>query len=278
MPNIKWPPIIERAREIVLSYDVAVTLRQLHYRLVSEPALGYVNNLNCYKRLSSLTAEGRRLGTFPQLSDLSRSITEEIGFANTGDALDYLSRIYRRYRTEGQEIIPVLLVEKATLIPQFRAWFAEPYGIIVAALRGYSSESYERDIMDRLSNGGRYRALYVGDLDPSGAAREGGIEANAMRYLDHCFADWKRVTVRYEHLAQYGLPEGEAKTSDARYASFVAEYGRAFQTEVEALDPNDLRALVQAAIDTDWDKSAYEVSLRWEEEDKEWLKGVAEEE
>src|SRR5262245_37573890 len=159
MPNIKWPPIIERAREIVLSYDVAVTLRQLHYRLVSEPTLGYPNREGPYKRLSSLTAEGRRDGTFPPLADLSRSITEEIGFSGTRDALDYLSQIYRRTRTEGQKIIPVLLVEKATLIPQLSDWFAEPLGIIVAALRGYSSESYEREIMRRLHDGGTYRAL-----------------------------------------------------------------------------------------------------------------------
>src|SRR5262245_61014992 len=126
MPKIKWPPIIERAREIVLSYDTSVTLRQLHYRLVSEPALGYVNNLNCYKRLSSLTAEGRRLGTFPQLSDLSRSITEEIGFANTGDALDYLSSIYRRYRADGRGLSQILHVVTATVIPDSGACSAEP--------------------------------------------------------------------------------------------------------------------------------------------------------
>lgn len=36
MPRKDWTPIIERAAEIVAGYDTAVTLRQVHYRLVGE--------------------------------------------------------------------------------------------------------------------------------------------------------------------------------------------------------------------------------------------------
>jgi hypothetical protein len=32
---IKWPPVLERAVEIVAGYDTGVTLRQLFYRLVT---------------------------------------------------------------------------------------------------------------------------------------------------------------------------------------------------------------------------------------------------
>ena len=47
---------------------------------------------------------------------------------------------------EGQQTLPVLLVEKATLVSQLYAWFGDPLGIPVMALRGYQSESYEREI------------------------------------------------------------------------------------------------------------------------------------
>ncbi len=33
--RLDWPPIIDRAAQIVASYDTGVTLRQLFYRLVA---------------------------------------------------------------------------------------------------------------------------------------------------------------------------------------------------------------------------------------------------
>ena len=50
---------------IVQSYSTGVTLRQLFYRLVS--ALLLPNTQSAYKRLSSVTAEARRRGEFPEL-------------------------------------------------------------------------------------------------------------------------------------------------------------------------------------------------------------------
>ena len=50
-----WPPILARAAEIVAEYDTAVTLRQVHYRLVAEAesaGSGYRNTPSDYKRLS----------------------------------------------------------------------------------------------------------------------------------------------------------------------------------------------------------------------------------
>jgi hypothetical protein len=49
-------------------------LRQLHYRLVAAGANGYQNTQSDYKRLSSLTAEARRDGWFPSLSDRTRGV------------------------------------------------------------------------------------------------------------------------------------------------------------------------------------------------------------
>jgi hypothetical protein len=72
MARLDWPAIIDRARDIVLSYDTSVTLRQLFYRLVSEQLIP--NTQAAYKRLPELTAEERRQGTFPELIDRGRSI------------------------------------------------------------------------------------------------------------------------------------------------------------------------------------------------------------
>jgi hypothetical protein len=67
-----WAPVLERARAIVESYDTAVTLRQLFYRLVSEGLIS--NTRSAYQNLSRLTAIARRAGTFPRLVDRTRRI------------------------------------------------------------------------------------------------------------------------------------------------------------------------------------------------------------
>jgi hypothetical protein len=133
MSRIDWPAIIDRAVVIVESYDTSVTLRQLFYRLVSEHALP--NNTNAYKRLSSLTAERRRGGTFPTLIDRGREIHRPTYFASPVGALRQLRRWYRLDRTVGQDVSLYLGVEKAGMVIQLESWFGE-YGIPILALGG----------------------------------------------------------------------------------------------------------------------------------------------
>jgi hypothetical protein len=48
------------------------------------------------------------------------------------------------------------------------------------------------------------------------------------------------------------------------------------QVEVEALDPDDLRLLVQAAIDTHWNTAAYQQVLAAERQEREELRQLVE--
>jgi hypothetical protein len=61
----QWQPIVDEARRIANSYGTAVTLRQLHYRLVASGVGGYINTDPCYKPLSRLTSDERREGNVP---------------------------------------------------------------------------------------------------------------------------------------------------------------------------------------------------------------------
>jgi hypothetical protein len=112
-PYHRWPAIIDAARTIVESYDTRVTLRQLFYRLIA--ALLVVNTDSHYKRLSELTAQGRRDGTFPELMDTIRSITELASYANAADALRHAADSYAGDRMAGQPVSIYLGVEKRGL-------------------------------------------------------------------------------------------------------------------------------------------------------------------
>lgn len=259
-----WSRILDRAREITISYDTPITLRQLHYRLVSEPELGYLNTSTDYKQLSARTAILRREGGFPPLADLTRSITEYAGFSGLPEYLDQMGRTYYRSRTEGQDVVPVIVAEKETLLMQLADWFAVPYGVPVVPLRGYHSESLERDVIRRFDDDGVYVALYVGDFDPTGS----DIERNTRRYVDGLFANWTRVAIKAEHVDTYTLPPQVGKASDPRARGFVAAHGKLVQVEVEALDPVVLRELLTEAFERNWDDAAYQVVMRAEASDR----------
>ncbi|MGH7751577.1 MAG: hypothetical protein ACREN5_02070, partial [Gemmatimonadales bacterium] len=88
MSRIDWAAIIDRAAGIVRSYDTSVTLRQLFYRLVSEQLVP--NSTTAYKRLSSLTAQARRDGWFPDLIDRGRTIHRAAHWESPADAVQAL--------------------------------------------------------------------------------------------------------------------------------------------------------------------------------------------
>lgn len=245
--------IIPEAARIAASYTTAVTLRQLHYRLVAANVHGYLNNMSCYKQLSAHTSEARRAGLFPPLSDFTRGVNRPLSFTGPADAIDHILHWYRRDSTEGQEHQVWLLYEKASLGAQIESW-VDPYGLPTAALRGYSSESLEREIFHALEDDGRpVVVFYVGDLDPEGEDIERNFIAQAIRQGVK-FEHWERLTVTLVQ-ANAGLAGNfnPGKDTSSRAPKFIAKYGRLFQIEVEAVDPAVLEGLVTTAItDRQW--------------------------
>ncbi|WP_335938025.1 hypothetical protein [Streptomyces sp. PTD5-9] len=107
--RIQWRAVVDRARQIVESYEGGVALRQVMYRLVSEGMLPPTPSM--YRHLFSPLAQARREGRFPDLIDTLREAVDWF-------ALD---------RTEGQHPVYVA-AEKNTLRQLLTGWLAE-YGI-----------------------------------------------------------------------------------------------------------------------------------------------------
>src|SRR4051812_5015915 len=264
--ELPWNDILRRAVEIVNVYDTGVTLRQLYYRLVSEGLMP--NRQQSYKTLSSKTAAARREGWFPTLFDRTREIERYTSFENPEQALDWLLKIYRRPRTEDQEWSIYIGVEKHGLVTQLMAWFAD-LGIPVMALGGYASQTFvDVGASDVHSQGRKPALLYAGACDASGMdiARD-FIERARI------FDETVRVALNAEIVRDYTLPPMPGKVEDSRSASFMLEHGRLVQVELDALPPDDLRALYQKAIDEFWDEDSYKEAMRHEREDHELLSG-----
>jgi hypothetical protein len=267
-PRIKWGPVLEQAREIVNSYNTSVTLRQLFYRLVVEKLLP--NSQNAYKRLSSVTAEARRDGDFPSLLDQTREIHRWGGFDSPADAVQYMRGTYRRNRDEGQGYSIYLGVEKKTMLQQLQSWFRK-YGVAIVPLGGYSSQTYVDDVSDDLSGRDLPGVLiYAGDFDPSGM--------DILRdFEERCgaFDDVVRIALNPDQIQEYNLPVNPGKMSDSRAAGFIRDYGQLVQVELEALDPNTLKDLYEAALFEYYDTSTYEGVLTRETADMDRLYQLA---
>jgi len=266
--RIDWQAVTAEAATIVRSYDTSVTLRQLFYRLVSVQRLP--NTQGAYKRLSELTAQARRAGWFPALIDRGRKIHEYQTFGGTDEALTWLSRIYRLDRTEDQDVSLYLGVEKAGMVVQLQSWFGD-LGIPVLALGGYSSQTYVDDVVTHAEDRDRPAVLlYAGDFDPSGEDIDRDFEDRT-----ECWSKVIRVALSAEQVDEYGLPPNPGKATDSRAAAFIERHGELVQVELDALDPDDLRALFQSAVDRFWDTSMYEAVLRHEDADRARLRRIA---
>lgn len=275
MARLSWPPIVARAAEIVLSYDIPVTLRQLFYRLVMEELIP--NTDTVYKTLSAQTADLRRTGEFPRLFDRGRKIYQPTSFDGPVDAMQALIGWYRLDRTAEQDVSLFLGVEKNALAGLLQAWF-DDIGLPVLPLGGYSSESLDRMVKERVQGDGRPAVLiYAGDFDASGM----DIGRNFIAQTD-CWDETIRIGLSEELIEDLQLPVLQGKATDSRAPKFIGRHpnihrqyafgrdaqGRTIpvQVELDAVDPLGLRDLFQSAIDRYWDVSSFE-EIRDREDD-----------
>lgn len=251
MGRVKWPPIVERAAAIVLSYEGSVTLRQLFYRLVSEQLIP--NTESAYKTLSDRTAKARRSGTFPDLEDRTRRIIRPLRYDNPKDALDLASELYRRDRTEGQEYAVYIGVEKHALEGLLSDWF-EDRGLPVLALGGYSSQTFADDVRRDIARDERQAILlYGGDFDPSGE----DIDRDYVERVG-VFDEVVRVALTREQVAAFDLPPMMGKATDSRASAFFGRHGELIQVELDALPPPTLHQLYEDSLADYWDTDAFE--------------------
>ena len=264
MTDHDWPAILAHSIAIIDQYTTLVTLRQLFYQLVAAAILP--NTQNAYKALSRHTAEARRAGTFPALMDLGRTIVRAQTFQNPPDARRWLRTIYRRDRTEGQTYAVYLGVEKRGIVAQLEEWFGD-LGIPIVPLGGYSSESFEQEVIEHVDADGRPAVLlYAGDFDPSGE----DIDRNFVTQTG-CWTDVRRVALTADQVEEYNLPPQPGKASDSRAGAFVRRHGQLIQVELDALPPDTLRALYADALADFWDDDTYQRALSREEADRRTL-------
>ncbi|MFI5808355.1 hypothetical protein [Streptomyces sp. NPDC051561] len=263
--RIRWPVVVDRAREIVDGYaPLKVTLRQVMYRLASEGTLAHTPSM--YRHLSAHLAQARREGRFPDLIDTLREVHAAPSWPHATTFVREAADWFALDRTHGQQPLYVA-AEKDSLRQQLTGWLKDT-GIPVLVVRGFASQSYADVVRERTARKGRATLLWCGDFDASGAA----IQEDWVRRTAGCWSEVHRVLLTREQALAHRLPPTEGKRGDPRWPAFARIHGldadRPVQWELEALPPEELQRLVLAAVEPYIDRAVLADQVAREDEQR----------
>ena len=128
--------LIEQTAEIIASYDIRVTVRQVFYRLVAQGVIA--NTFAEYKRLGKILTKGRYVGLldWDKIVDEMRRFYKPNSFNSIEEAVEDLKERYRRDRWENSPYYVIVWVEKATMLNQFYP-ITDKYDVHLTAGRGW---------------------------------------------------------------------------------------------------------------------------------------------
>ena len=280
----KAQKLFEDANEILDDYQeqgYQVTLRQLHYQLVSKNFTP--NTDGDYNRLSRVMREARNGGLvdWDMIVDRTRTATIPAEFKGIDDLLDAAINSYRKDRHVDQFAYVEVWTEKDAL-----AGLLEPitrkYHVHLVVDRGYSSASamfeaakrfsIEADIGSKQPKNGHI--LYLGDHDPSGMDMIRDIRDRMSGFgignSDMCPLSIKRIAITEEQIEEYNAPPNHIKKTDTRASGYLEEHGEG-SWEVDAIPPEALNQLLEQEIEKIIDMKKYNKIIKEEEEDKKEL-------
>jgi hypothetical protein len=236
-------------------FDIAeatqpITGRGIGYKLFARGLISSMKKKEM-QRVYRLLKEAREQGTIPWewIVDETRSLEKR---QTWDDPEHYLRAVQRSYRREfwNQQPVRCEVVSEKGTVRGVLAPVLDKYGVGFRVMHGFTSatSAYE---LSQDDDGRELVLLYVGDFDPSGMyMSERDLPERFEKYEgDHI--ELNRVALRRDPtcdqvIALLSFPVAD-KLKDPRYKWFVSRYGDRCW-ELDAMDPNDLRACVEGAI------------------------------
>jgi hypothetical protein len=232
-------------------YDAAeaaqpITGRGIGYKLFT---LGLIPSMarSEMARVYRLLKHAREQGMIPWdwIVDETRKVERVSTWSDPEQYARVVARSYRRDFWDQQPVRVEIWSEKGT-VRGVLAPVLDEFAVGFNVLHGFGSATSVYDAAQ--SNNMRpLVVLYVGDWDPSGLCMsERDLPERLVRYGgDH--VTLKRIALTKDQLI--GLPSFPAtdKKDDKRFGWFVKNFGDRCW-ELDALDPNDLRARVESEI------------------------------
>lgn len=278
---MKYGETIPIVNEIIGQYDFKLTVRQIYYRLISDPYILFENTKSRYTQFDKMLVVARERGEVDhtKIEDRTReALGGDFGYKDPQEFLkseiDSFKKCWQDYIMEmwkNQEHKLEIWVEKdalASLINQVALGFR----VLVFPSRGYSSFTKIMECLDRLKKySDKERIiLHLTDHDPSGKDMTRDLEERLSAYGGDSIRI-ERIGLTYEQIEEFDLKPNPVKKSDTKAEKYRSQFGSDCW-ELDALPPNELQNLVRKSIEEYLDVDAWNDRVKEVEKGKNWLK------
>jgi hypothetical protein len=247
-----------------------ITGRGIRYKLFAQGLIDGMGEMNKVYRALKVARED---GDIPWdwIVDETRELEAIETWRNPSQCADGF--FYRRDLWQTQQKQVELWSEKGTERGVIWPVLAR-LGVGFRVLHGFNSATCMWNVSQQSANDDRpLVALYVGDWDPSGLCMtETDIPARLREYGgDH--VELKRIALTAEQTRSLRSFDVESKRRDPRYAWFKRTYGDQCW-ELDAMDPRQLRELVEAEINALIDRSLWERQETMQEREQKSVEAI----
>jgi hypothetical protein len=259
--------LIEKVNEILADYasqGFDMTLRQVYYQLVKANEIE--NKQTAYDNLGALLSDARRAGlvAWNMIEDRTRNLRSFSTWINPRDMQYSAAAGFRLDKWQYQPLVIEAWIEKEALAGVLASACAE-FEIPHFACRGYVSDSELWNAAQRVIR--RFEKtrqttliLHLGDHDPSGIDMTRDNRDRFHLFGAASFIEVERVALNLDQIQSRDLPPNPAKQSDARFRSYMDQFGVDESWELDALTPVEISDLIETAVakhrDPDkWDKA-----------------------
>jgi hypothetical protein len=257
-----------RLFEIILAMW-PMTVRQVFYQAAVR---GIVEKSEAgYAKVQTDLVQMRRAGDlrYDWLADNTRLQRKPRTFGDIKQALDSTARFYRKALWADVDAYVEVWLEKDALSGVVYP-ITSLYDVPLMVARGYASLSFLHSAAEHINSLDVPAHIYhLGDFDPSGVNAGEKIEETLRELAPDAEIHFERIAVNPDQIVTWDLPTRPTKTTDTRSKGFGA-----ISVELDAIEPQRLRDLVQSAIERHLPPRQFKVLKAAEESERSLIRQI----
>jgi hypothetical protein len=262
----------ERLLDIVAAQR-PMTVRQVFYQATVE---GVVEKTEAgYSKVQIALAKMRRDGVMPfgWIVDNTRMQRRPRTYGSVAEALENTAQLYRKSLWRDAEDYVEVWLEKDALSGVIYP-ITQLYDVPLMVARGYSSLSFLHSAAEQISYIDKPTYIYhLGDYDPSGVNAGEKIEQTLRELAPDADIHFERLAVNPIQIKSWSLPSRPTKSSDSRAKNFDSK----ISVELDAIQPDMLRRIVENAINRHLPQDQLEVLKTAEKNERDFFLQIVEE-